>query len=136
MGIVYANITLKNAGDITDIQRGRIMEKEVRSLLVNALVDTGAWTLIINEEVRQKLGLIIEGHDDITLADGTSQTYSYTEPVRVQWKDRQMTCQPMLLPDATEVLLGAIPLEDLDLIVDPKKEELTGRHGDKVLRRA
>ena len=136
MGLVYADITLKNAGDVTEVQRGRIMEREVRSLAASALVDTGAWTLVINEDTRRKLGLIIEGHDSVTLADGTSQTYSYTEPVRVQWKDREMTCQPMLLPDATDVLLGAIPLESMDLIVDPKNLELTGRHGDKILVRA
>jgi clan AA aspartic protease len=133
MGIVYAEITIKNAGDLTAVQRELIREGEVRSIVVNALVDTGAGSLIINEEVRQKLGLKVEVVRQTTLADGSKQIYSQMEPVRVYWKNREMVCMPLLLPGADEVLLGAVPLEELDLIVDPKMGELIGRHGDEML---
>ena len=97
--------------------------------------DTGAGTLIINEDVRQKLGLKVEKYRPATLADGTVQSYGQTEPVKIQWKERDMICQPLLLPNAGEILLGAIPLEEMDLVVDPKKQELTGRHGDEIVMR-
>jgi hypothetical protein len=42
-----------------------------------------------------------------------------------------MTCRPLVIPNATEVLLGAIPLEDMDLMVDPVGQKLVGRHGDR-----
>ena len=132
MGIVYADLTLKNAGDVLFAQLGHKEEAEIRSLKVKALVDTGAGTLVINEEVRQKLGLRIENYRQATLADGTVQSYAQTEPVRIHWKERNMICLPMLLPGAKEILLGAIPLEEMDLIVDPKNQELTGRHGDQM----
>jgi hypothetical protein len=42
-----------------------------------------------------------------------------------------MTCQPWVLPGMKEILLGAIPLEDMDLIVDPVDQKLVGKHGDE-----
>jgi hypothetical protein len=55
------------------------------------------------------------------------------EPVKVCWKNRSMTCEAVILPDADEVLLGAIPLEGMDLMVDPIAEKVVGRHGDTAL---
>jgi hypothetical protein len=42
-----------------------------------------------------------------------------------------MTCRPWVVPGAKEVLLGAIPLEDMDLMVDPVRQQLVGVHGDE-----
>ena len=132
MGTVYAEITLKNADDLVRVKDGHLDEKDVRSETLNAIVDTGAGTLIINEELRQKLGIRVNKLRHVTLADGTKQTYGQAEGVCVQWKDREMICFPLVLPNAQKILLGAIPLEAMDLIVDPGKEELTGRHGDEI----
>ena len=90
---------------------------------------------MIGENTREKLGLEVLGDDWVRLADGSSADVKKVAPVEVHWKNRTMTCQPVLLPGTDEVLLGAIPLEDMDLIVDPKREELTGRHGDKIIHR-
>ncbi|MDR1625671.1 MAG: retropepsin-like domain-containing protein, partial [Spirochaetia bacterium] len=57
MGTVYAEITVKNTGDGIKARDGIIPEQEVRGTTLRALVDTGAGTLVINEAVRQKLGL-------------------------------------------------------------------------------
>jgi predicted aspartyl protease len=57
MGFVYADITLKNAYDVTNSDKGLINEQEVHQTTVKALVDTGAITLVINETVRKALGL-------------------------------------------------------------------------------
>ncbi|MDR1908658.1 MAG: aspartyl protease family protein [Spirochaetaceae bacterium] len=133
MGIVYAEITLKNAGDTVEVQRGYRAEKEVRSVTVQAMVDTGCGTLVIGEELCKRLGLAIEGLRGGTLANGQRQVCKLAGPVRVCWKDRSMTCQPLVIPGTEEVLLGAIPLEDMDLMVNPVGQELTGVHGDEVL---
>jgi predicted aspartyl protease len=71
MGTVYSEIVLKNAGDIVKARDGFIPEQQIHAAAVNALVDTGAGTLVINEEIRQKLGLVVEGLRRSTLADGT-----------------------------------------------------------------
>jgi len=57
MGLVYEEITLKNNYDVTNFKHGLIKESEIRQITVQALVDTGASTLVINEEIREKLGL-------------------------------------------------------------------------------
>ena len=133
MGYVHAEITLKNAGDVTNVKRGYIKEPEIRQTTVTAMVDTGAATLIINEDVRQKLGLLVESTYKAELADGSVQTYGLTESVQIQWKDRKIACQAVVIPNANDVLLGAIPLEALDLIINPVKQELIGAHGDTVV---
>ncbi|MDR0684877.1 MAG: aspartyl protease family protein, partial [Spirochaetaceae bacterium] len=73
MGLVYTEITLKNATDAMNVQRGIISEKEIRALTVQALVDTGSGTLGITEEVREKLGLTVQGLRSAELADGGRQ---------------------------------------------------------------
>jgi clan AA aspartic protease len=133
MGTVYSEINLKNALDVGKAREGLIPQKEIRTITVTAMVDTGTGTLIINEETRQKLGLAIEGLRRATLADGTNAPYQVTEPVNIHWKDRATTCRALVVPGANEILLGVIPLEDLDLIVDPTRQELIGAHGSEAL---
>jgi len=135
MGIVYAEITLRNSVDIAMVKRGVMKKSEIREKTVTAMVDTGAATLVINEDVRQHLGLEVEKTYKATLADGTKQVYSMTEPVQIQWKDRDHVCPAVLIPAADEILLGAIPLEAMDLIINPLKQELTGAHGDTAVFR-
>jgi clan AA aspartic protease len=132
MGKVEAEITLKNAGDVTEFRRGHCKEEDVRQITVKALVDTGASTLIINEAVRHELGLAAEGKRRTVFANGGQEECVITEPVNIRWKDRDTTCRAVVIPRAASILLGAIPLEDMDLIVEPLKQELIGAHGDVV----
>jgi len=60
MGLVHAEITLRNVGDVTSVNRGYIKEPEIRQTTVTAMVDTGAATLVINEALRRQLGLAVE----------------------------------------------------------------------------
>ena len=133
MGTVYAEITLKNVFDTLACKRRLIKKEEIRETKVQALVDTGAGTLVINDKLRRKLGLGIRGVQEVTLANDTKEIMKTADPVEVHWKNRQMVCQPLVASCSGIILLGAIPLEDMDLIVDPKKQELTGRHGDEIL---
>jgi clan AA aspartic protease len=133
MSLVREDITLKNAGDITRVEDGHLKASEIHETAVRCLVDTGAWTLVINEKVRAALGLNIRGKKVSSLANGDMVSSNMSEPVEIWWKDRFTSCQAVVLPDAREVLLGAIPLEDMDLMVDPVSEKLVGRHGDTAL---
>ncbi|MDR1025116.1 MAG: aspartyl protease family protein, partial [Treponema sp.] len=112
---------------------GLIPESEVRRLTVNAVVDTGAVTLIINEEIREKLGLRVKKTGTATLAGGGKAPSQVTESVDVRWKDRETSCRAMVLPGEKDVLLGALPLEGMDLTVNPLRNEIAGAHGDEVL---
>jgi hypothetical protein len=57
MGNIYAELTLKNEIDATFAKRGYIKPDEIRQMTVQAIVDTGAWTIVINKETCDKLGL-------------------------------------------------------------------------------
>jgi clan AA aspartic protease len=132
MGTVYAEITLKNVIDSADYERGLIREQDVRSATVTAVVDTGAMTLVINEELRQKLGLSIKEEKSVLIANGQRIVCPVTEPVDIFWKNRASSQRAVVIPKAEKILLGAIPLEDMDLIVNPVTQELIGAHGDVV----
>jgi hypothetical protein len=132
MGIVHTEITLKNAYDVANVQRGIIKESEIRQTTVTAMVGTGAGTLVINEKLCIQLGLSIQGLRRATFANDTKEMCKMTEPVEIHWKDRSSAVRALVVPNSSEVLLGAIPFEDMDLIVDPARQTLTGAHGDDV----
>ena len=133
MSLVRTEITLKNAIDVGNAADGVIPQKEIRQFTTRALVDTGAWTMIISEAAREKLGLRIVGTETGKLADGRVETYNLAGPLEVAWKNRRTTCEALVLPDAEEILLGAIPLEAMDLTINPRKEEIVGVHGDQII---
>jgi clan AA aspartic protease len=132
LGNVYAEITVTNNRDLSNVMEGHIAEKDVRSVTMTVLVDTGASNLIINEEICSQLGLGTVATREANLAGGGKGFCKITEPVQVKWKDRTATVDPIAFPDG-KPLLGVIPLEILDLIVDPVRRELVGAHGDKIV---
>jgi len=133
MGLVRTEITLKNVEDEILAKGGLLKKEDIRQINLVALVDTGAWTLVINEAVRQELGIPITGIEPGTLADGSQKPYNLAGPLEVRWKDRRFVCEALVLPDAKDILLGAIPLEGMDLTINPRTEEVVGVHGDEVL---
>jgi len=135
MGEVSAEITLKNGADLVRAGDGRIPEQNIRSVTVTALVDTGATTIVISENLRKKLGLAVVGSRTVTLAGGSKAFCGIGEPVQICWKDRTSLIRPWIMPDEDEVLLGVIPLEEMDLIVDPVNRSLAGAHGDEMMGR-
>ncbi|MDR1655542.1 MAG: retroviral-like aspartic protease family protein [Treponema sp.] len=133
MGTVYEELMLKNAGDAIGVWRGYTTEEKVRQVSVKAMVDTGAGTLVMGEDTCRKLGLTVKGLRTVTLAGGEKLVARITEPVEIHWKNRESTCNALVLPGEHEVLLGAIPLEDMDLTINPKSRRLEGAHGEEIL---
>ncbi len=129
MGNVYAEITVKNVKDMGFAQEGHITEDNVHSVTLTAIVDTGATTLVINEEIFKQLGLSVVKTRNINLAGGGKTECKVTDPVHIQWKDRFAVVNAVVLPGG-KPLLGVIPLEFMDLMVDPVNRELVGVHGD------
>jgi len=135
MSQVYSEIKMINLEDKLNAKNGIINEQEIRSMTVTAMVDTGAGTLVINEAVREKLGLSKKGKRSGILADGVRGIYDMAGPLELWWKDRDLVLYAMVIPNADEILLGAMALEGLDLIVDPLGENLVGAHGDEIVFR-
>jgi len=135
MGEVSVELTLKNGADMYMVSKGTISEQNVRSVTVTAIVDTGAITLVIGDELRRNLGLGIVGSRTVALAGGSTASCNIAEPVEVWWKNRMSLVRPWVLQDEKEVLLGVIPLEEMDLMVDPINRTLVGVHGDEIVGR-
>jgi clan AA aspartic protease len=124
MGLTYADITLANAIDAGLSRRGTIDKADVRQMNVSALVDSGVYLLTIDESLKIQLGLDVLETREIELADGSLKECEIVGPVDLHFKNRRTVCHALVLPGATEVLLGAIPLEDLDVLIDPKSQQL------------
>ena len=106
MGLVYANISLRNP-----------RESDLNPLDVRALVDTGTMLLCIPEHVAIQLKLVALEQREVTTADGSKKLCSYVGPIEVRFNGRGCFTGALVLGD--EVLLGAVPMEDMDLIVSP-----------------
>ena len=124
MGLIYADLELINSDDLALLRRGYLTEDEVKRIKVKALVDTGAYMLTINENLKYQLNLPQLDEQIAELADGSKVKLDIVGPVDVKFKNRSTTCRAMVLPGDSETLLGSIPMEDMDLLIDPKQQKL------------
>jgi clan AA aspartic protease len=111
MGYVMADITLMNP---------RL--PEIKPLTVTARVDTGAMMLRIPEHVSLQLELEGEEMREATTADGRTRKVPYVGPIEVRFENRRCYVGALVMGD--EVLLGAVPMEDMDVIVSPAHRKL------------
>jgi len=98
-------------------------ERELAPIQVTALVDTGALHLCIPEHVAIQLRLERLEDREVTTADGVRRTCPYVGPIEVRFGNRGCFTGALVLGD--EVLLGAVPMEDLDLVVSPATRSVT-----------
>jgi clan AA aspartic protease len=120
MGKVYADIELLNSGDVNDARRNNIGEEEIRRISIRPLVDSGADFLCINEHIQEILQLPFTQFKYIQLADGETRKYEMVGPVIVKFENETCSCDALVLPGNSEALLGLIPLESLNVIIDPR----------------
>jgi len=91
---------------------------------VTALVDIGSYMLAINESIQEQLQFPVLDKKFRLLADGSRLECDIVGPVELRFKNRQTTVRAMVLPGDAEVLLGAIPMEDMDVLIHPLRQEL------------
>jgi clan AA aspartic protease len=111
MGLVKAKLALKNP-----------RQPELEPVEVDALADSGAVHLCIPAHVQIQLGLQEITQKEATLADGSKKLVPYVGPVELHFKNRVGFTGALVLGD--EVLLGAIPMEDMDLVIIPRTRSL------------
>ena len=124
MGLVYADITLINGEDLVLAKRHIIGEEEVKQMTISMLADSGAYMLAINESIQEQLKFPVIETRKAQMANGSIQEFDVVGPVEVRFKNRQTTCRAMVLPGDSEILLGAIPMEDMDVLIHPLRQEL------------
>jgi len=124
MGLIYADIELINAIDLGLAKRHQIGEEEIKRIHINMLVDTGSVYMCINETVQEQLQLTVVEKRKGQLADGSAVEYDVVGPIEVRFKNRRCVVDAMVIPGDNELLLGAIPLEDMDVLIHPYRREL------------
>jgi clan AA aspartic protease len=125
MGLVYAELQLISGDDLALYRRGFLPEDKIKSIQVNALVDSGAYMLVINEHIKQQLDLPVLEERLAKVADESEHRVEVVGPIEIRFENRRTVSNAIVLPGAAEVLLGSIPMEDLDVLIDPKRQTLT-----------
>lgn len=123
MGHAYADIELSNP-----------RQPETKPVHAHALADSGALMLSIPEQLAAALQLETESYREVTLADGGTKTVRYVGPVRVAFGNRSCFVGALVMGD--QVLLGAVPMEDMDLIISPSRRSVTANPASPDVPRA
>ncbi|HEX6045751.1 MAG TPA: aspartyl protease family protein [Pyrinomonadaceae bacterium] len=123
MGLVYAEIELLSIEDLILSQYGIRLDSEVRKVKKRALVDSGALDLVIGADVKEQLNLKVRGKRSVRLADDSVIQVEMVGPLEVRFENRSTIVNAVVLP-TEEVLLGAIPMESLDVFIDPVRQRL------------
>ena len=123
MGLVYAEIELLSIEDLILNQHGIRLDSEVRKVKKRALVDSGALDLVIGADVKEQLNLKVRGKRSVRLADDSVIQVEMVGPLEVRFENRSAIVNAVVLP-TEEVLLGAIPMESLDVFIDPVRQRL------------
>ncbi len=126
MGRVVVAAIVENLGDLIKVHEGLLAPDDVRRVEIDeALVDTGATTLCLPAGIIEQLGLIQFGERTSMSSQGPKRTRVFgTVNLTVQGRDCKVDV--MELPDGVPTLIGQVPLEILDFVVDPPGRRLIG----------
>ena len=124
MGLVYADIEIINSDDLALARRSILNKDEVKKMLVNMLVDSGAYMMAINETIQEQLQLPYKEKRKSIKADGSVVEHDVVGPIEVRFKNRTAVCNAVVLQGDNEPLLGAIPMEEMDVLIHPLRNEL------------
>lgn len=135
MGRVLVQATIENLQDLWEVKKGLRKPEDVRRVEVqDALVDTGARLLSMPLKYVKSLGLEYAETRDATTTAG-KKPFDIYRLVQLTVLDRQCPLDVAALPDDCPILIGQIPLERLDLVVDPGKQRVIGNpeHGGEYV---
>ena len=124
MGLVYADIELINSEDIGLARKHIIGEDEIKRVSLNILVDSGAYMMAIKETIQSQLELPFIEKRKVQLADSRVVEYDVVGPVTIKFAKRKAVCSAFVLPGDSESLLGAIPMEEMDVLIHPSRQQL------------
>jgi len=110
--------------DVVLAKRNIIGQKEIKSIELNMLIDSSAYMMAINETIQSQLELSLIEKRKVQVADGRVVEYDIVGPIHVKFANRRATCNSFLLPGDSELLLGAIPMEEMDVLIHLQRQEL------------
>jgi predicted aspartyl protease len=135
MGKVQVPAIIENLEDLFKADAGTLPASEVRRVEVDdALIDTGATMLSLPKRLIRQLGLKQFRTRTSRTVGGTIETRVY-RAARLTVQGRDVVSDVAEIPDDCPVLIGQIPLEGMDFIVDPVNQRLIGNpeHGGEQM---
>lgn len=132
MGRIFQKAKVVSSADLVLAKAGQLRADQIRELDVNFLVDTGATMICLPTDMIRRLGLYQRGETEVDTGDGPKDKRIFSS-IDLCVLDRSGIFDVMELPSGTTPLLGAVPLQILDLYPNPQKESLEGnpKHGGK-----
>ena len=127
MGEIRTGVVLENSWDRENVDRGLGVEADVRRTSVEGIVDTGAVSLLIPEEIATELGLRRWGTRTVVYADERREERPVTD-VTIEIGNLATRTEAIVGAAGSQVLIGQVVLETLDLIADCKNQTLAPRH--------
>ena len=133
MGRISIEVELTNGEDLILAKNGQLAPNKIRRVRVVGWVDTGASYLVIPESIAQQLGLPEKGQTTVRYADRRTETRKVVNQVYLELLGRDGTFKAIVEPGRTDALIGAIVLEDLDLLVDCRTQTLQPRDPNGII---
>lgn len=130
MGKTIVDVKFTNAIDLAVAKRGYIPQSEIRSLQTHGIVDTGAVLVSLPETLVNELGLEIVAKRRVRYADGKTADKSIAGGLLVEIQGRTSETRCIVEPESDTVLIGQIPLEEMDWMVHPQSQKLVSAHED------
>jgi len=126
MGQTLEKVLIRNFADIAFAEKGIIKESEIRSVEIDAIVDTGATYLCLPPKVIKELGLLFVYSKPVKTGNGNVELNIY-RGAEITIKDRSILMQVMEnKDDNVPALIGYLVLEEMDWVVNPKTQEIMG----------
>jgi len=124
MGLVYTEIELIKGEDLSTARHKLMDPTEVKRAKITTKGDPSFYMLCINEAVQEKLQFPVVERRKVRNADGNIAEFDVVDNVEVRFKNRSTTCRAMILPGESEAILGAIPINGMDVLIHSQRQEL------------
>ncbi len=133
MGRVSVDIILANNRDVVNLGDGDNVLEHVKHIIISGVVDSGATRLVLPQRVVDELQLKVDGERSVRFADNRREKRQFVSNVWLQLLGRHSVFNAVIEPARDDALIGAIVLEDLDLLVDCGTQSLYPREPDSTL---
>jgi hypothetical protein len=133
MGRVVVQFELSNYYDLQQVEHGHLTPDKVRRVAMQGVVDSGSARLVLPEGVARQLGLPLTGYSTIRYADHRREQREVVKDAHVQLLGRGGVFHAVLEPARSDALLGAIVMEDLDLVIDCAGQQVLPRDPNTII---
>jgi predicted aspartyl protease len=133
MGRFSVEVELANNDDVAQARRGSLPPNQIRRARIRGVVDSGATRLVIPESVAKLLGLETLSSAQVRYADGRTSERLIARGVQLSYIGREGVFNAIVEPNRESALIGAIVMEDLDLIIDCTTQQLLPRDPNQIV---